>query len=121
MLLNDFFTIDSFQQDETDLTVNISLNPKHAIYKGHFPNQPVVPGVCMMQIVAELTSEALGKEVLIKKANQAKFLIPIIPDKNPDLSVNIKYVEQDGGQFKVTGSIYNAELTFFKFKGVLGA
>ena len=120
MLLNDFFTIDSFQYDDSEVTTNIRLNQEHAIYEGHFPQQAVVPGVCMMQMIAELTSKALDKELLIKKASQAKFLIPIIPDKNPELSVNIKYAEQDGGEFKVTGSIYNTELTFFKFKGVLG-
>lgn len=120
MLLNDFFSIDDLKQSDSTIDSNIKLNINHPIYAGHFPSQPVVPGVCMMQILAELTSEALGKEVLIKTANQVKFLIPVIPNKNPELSINIKYAEQDGGQFKVTGSIYKAELTFFKFKGVLG-
>lgn len=121
MLLNNFFAINDFKDNDNTIDSTIKLDVNHSIYKGHFPSQPVVPGVCMMQIIAELTSEALKKEVLIKKATQAKFLIPIIPDKNPELSVNIKYTEQDGEQFKVTGSIYSAELTFFKFKGVLGA
>jgi 3-hydroxyacyl-[acyl-carrier-protein] dehydratase len=121
MLLNDFFTIDDFKESDNIIDCNIKLNINHPIYAGHFPSQPVVPGVCMMQILAELTSKVLGKKLLIKKANQVKFLVPIIPDKNTALSVNIKYAEQDGDQFKITGSIHNTELTFFKFKGVVGA
>lgn len=119
MLQGNFFRIN--QQDKTEGTVDteISLNVNHPIYKGHFPDQPVVPGVCMMQIIAELTTTAIGKKVAIKKANQAKFLIPIIPQKNPILEVKIKYTIGNEGILNVTGSIHQKMLTFFKFKGIL--
>lgn len=119
MLQGNFFTLN--QQDKTENTIDseVSLNVDHPIYSGHFPHQPVVPGVCMMQMIAELTTTAIGKKVAIKKANQAKFLIPIIPQKNPMLDVKIKYTIGDEGILKVTGSIHRGELTFFKFKGIL--
>lgn len=119
MLQGNFFTINQQNKTENTIDSEISLNTEHPIYKGHFPHQPVVPGVCMMQIIAELTTEAIGTKVAIKKANQAKFLIPIIPQKNPVLTVKIKYVAGDEGMLKVTGSIHKEELTFFKFKGML--
>ncbi len=119
MLLNSFFTIDSIEQNDKDINGSISLNVEHPIYRGHFPSQPVVPGVCMMQIIAELVTAALGKELSIKKAHQAKFLIPIIPNKTPKLAIKINYSELKEGQLKVTGSIYKEALIFFKFKGVL--
>ena len=81
--------------------------------------QAVVPGVCMMQILTELTSAVLNKKLKIKKASQAKFLTPIIPDKFPSLKVNIKYQHTEDEQVKITGSIHAGEVTFFKFKGLL--
>lgn len=117
MLLGDFFSIDQQDNNDNIIDSNISLNINHAIYEGHFPQQPVVPGVCMMQMLAELTSKALDKKVVIKKANQAKFLIPIIPQKHSKLNVKIKYSETEDKSLKISGSIHAEDLTFFKFKG----
>lgn len=119
MLQGDFFT--TTHQDLTENTINsqISLNIEHPIYVGHFPQQPVVPGVCMMQILAELSSTALGKKVYLKNARQAKFLIPIIPQKNPVLEVNIQYTKHEDGSLKISATIQDSTLTFFKFKGTL--
>lgn len=118
MLLNNFFTIT--RQDKSDLSIDsqIKLNAEHPIYKGHFPHQPVLPGVCMIQILAELTGVALGKDVAIKKGSQVKFLVPIIPQKYPDLQVKISYTVAEDGSLNISGSIHAEELTFFKFKGL---
>ncbi|MCH2022406.1 MAG: hypothetical protein MK207_07985 [Saprospiraceae bacterium] len=120
MLLDTFYNIESIECAETSIDSRIILNIKHPVYKGHFPHQAVVPGVCMMQIVAELTSVALKKELALMGANQAKFLIPILPEKHPKLNVKVKYSVELNGNIKITGSIYAEELTFFKLKGVLG-
>ena len=28
----------------------VEIDPTHPIFEGHFPDQPVLPGVCMVQI-----------------------------------------------------------------------
>jgi len=119
MLQGDFFTIKQQEIIEGSIHSQISLNAEHPIYKGHFPQQPVVPGVCMMQILAELSTSALGKKVYVKKANQAKFLIPIVPQKNPVLDVTIKYSNNEDGSLKISASIQDSTVIFFKFKGTL--
>lgn len=119
MLQGDFFTTKQQEVIENTIHSQISLNMEHPIYKGHFPQQPVVPGVCMMQILAELSTSALGKKVYLKKASQAKFLIPIIPQKNPLLDVTIKYTNNEDGSLKISASIQDSTVTFFKFKGIL--
>lgn len=119
MLQGDFFTTNQQEVIENTIDSQISLNVEHPIYKGHFPHQPVVPGVCMMQLLAELTTSALGKKVRLRKANQAKFLIPIIPQKNPLLNVKIKYTDNEDGSLKINASIQDSTTTFFKFKGIL--
>ena len=119
MLQGDFFTTKQQEIIEGSIHSQISLNADHPIYKGHFPHQPVVPGVCMMQLLAELATAALGKKVHLKKAHQAKFLIPIIPQKNPLLDVKIKYTINEDGSLKISASIQDSAVIFFKFKGIL--
>ena len=121
MLVKELYTIQSLKEEEGIIKSQIHLNPTHEIYKGHFPQQAVLPGVCMMQIVAELTKKGLASDAPIKiqKANQAKFLIPIVPDKNPDLFVTIKYSLGELGAIKVNATIADGTQIFFKFKGTL--
>lgn len=119
MLQGDFFTTNQQEIIENTIHSKISLNVEHPIYKGHFPHQPVVPGVCMMQILAELATDALGKKVYLKKSSQAKFLIPIVPQQNPLLDVSIKYTQNEDGSLKISASIQDNSVTFFKFKGIL--
>ena len=46
-LLPNFYKVTHSEHiNETDWVVQVMLNPQHAIYSGHFPQQPVVPGVC---------------------------------------------------------------------------
>lgn len=118
-LLADFYTINDQQQEEDQAVFQLSLNPDHSIYEGHFPQQPVMPGVCMLQLVTELTSLALGQPLQLKTASQAKFLIPIVPQQNPNIQLNTRYAPLEEGLWKVTASIQVEEQVFFKFKGRL--
>lgn len=118
-ILVDFYTIIE-QQQKADIAIfELLLNADHPIYKGHFPNQPVMPGVCMLQLVTELTSKALGQSLQLKKASQAKFLVPIVPQQFPQIKLKTRFVAQEEQQWKITASIEGANQIFFKFKGLL--
>ena len=52
MLINNFYKIKNIEAGEK-YVVNIEMNPAHEIYNGHFPGMPVVPGVCLTQMVKE--------------------------------------------------------------------
>ena len=54
ILLNEFYTILQRTPGPGVVKATISINKKHRILEGHFPGLPVVPGVCMLQIVREL-------------------------------------------------------------------
>lgn len=117
--LADFYTIEEQQKEGEQATFLLALNPDHAIYEGHFPNQPVMPGVCMLQLVTELTSRAVGQPLQLKKAHQAKFLIPIVPQKVPIIQLKTRFIATEEQTWKVTASLQLEEQVFFKFKGLL--
>ncbi|MFN8249181.1 MAG: 3-hydroxyacyl-ACP dehydratase [Ferruginibacter sp.] len=119
MLLNDFFTINGLQVSGTDVTATIIIDPAHKIFEGHFPGQPVVPGVCQMQMLKEIMEMVTEKKLDVVKAYDMKFLAVIDPSKNDQVSVSIKYAEDPSGGLQVTGSLFKDELQHFKFKGLL--
>lgn len=48
-----FSDIDNYLSAEDRFTFRVRLDAAHPIYAGHFPGNPVLPGVCTLQIVRE--------------------------------------------------------------------
>jgi len=117
MLLNDFFTITNKESSATEIWAELVINADHKIFEGHFPNQPVVPGVCMMQIVKEILEHVIGKATQLAEAVDMKFLAIIDPQQNNLIQASIKYLADESGGIQVTASLFKDELVHFKFKG----
>lgn len=106
-LIPNFYKItDSERINETDWIVQVVLNAQHAIYKGHFPQSPVVPGVCMLQIIKECTEKTLQRFLQYKQIASCKFLSVVNPNETPDLkfSLTIKNIATDVLLVQVEGT-----------------
>ena len=114
MLLNDLYTIQSLIESENKILALVELRPDHAIFKGHFPGQPVLPGVCMMEMIAEITGKYLKQSFRITGAPMIKFLHMIDPGKNPLIHLEIKYQSAISGTV-TSGKIFFGSETFMKF------
>lgn len=95
-ILTDFYRLESSEKTENgSFIAQISLNKNHDIFKGHFPGNPVTPGVCMMQIVKELSEEFTGKKLFLKSASNVKFMAIINPFETPDLKLQLDIAESE--------------------------
>ncbi|MCJ8154451.1 3-hydroxyacyl-ACP dehydratase [Chryseobacterium sp. SSA4.19] len=95
-ILTDFYTLQAYEQIENgSFTAQILLNKDHDIFKGHFPGNPVTPGVCMMQIVKELTEEFTGKKLFLISASNVKFMAIINPYETPELKLQLDINEDE--------------------------
>lgn len=117
MLLNDFFTIRDTESSATEIWAELLINSNHKIFEGHFPNQPVVPGVCMMQMIKEILELIIGKETNLLQAADMKFLAVINPQENNLIHASIKYATDEAGVINIVASLFKDELVHFKFKG----
>jgi 3-hydroxyacyl-[acyl-carrier-protein] dehydratase len=115
MLIRDFYHIESQDHDQGEITALIRLNADHAIYNGHFPGLPVVPGVVQLQIIKELVEGALQEKLLLTNMSSAKYLQMIIPSKNSRLACSISYKHVEG-LFKITAAMKEKDLVFTKIK-----
>jgi 3-hydroxyacyl-[acyl-carrier-protein] dehydratase len=116
MLLNDFFRISNTESSATEIWAELFINADHQIFEGHFPNQPVVPGVCMMQMIKEIVEHIIGKHTNLVEAADMKFLAVIDPGKNNLVQATIKYTIVGNGSLNIEASIYKDELVHFKCK-----
>jgi len=97
MLLKDFYAVNSLETEENKTTAKITINKDHKVFKGHFPDNPVTPGVCMMQIIKELTEGIVDKKLFMKSSSNVKFMAIINPDKTPDLVLTLDISETEDG------------------------
>ena len=97
-MLEGFYTIQKLEKQDTNTYhCQILLNAKHQIFEGHFPNNPITPGVCMMQIIKDITEEILGEKLFMSKTYNVKFTALINPEVTPllDLSIDINQSDEN--------------------------
>ena len=120
MLVNNFYKIiksDYLKDNPGSFKVTIELNDKHKIFKGHFPGNPIVPGVCMIQIVKEILSKLLKKNLFLSEGSNIKFISVIKPEINKILNIDYN-IKQENDIFRVRALISFEKRIFFKFKGI---
>ena len=120
-LLNDFFKILTFEKAGNKITVVIELNAAHEIFKGHFPGNPVVPGVCMVQVLKEILSHIYNKDFTMQEASQLKFLAILNPVEVQTLNVELTIIKEENETKVISGTFQKAELVFLKYKATFSS
>ena len=101
MQLKDFYIVNNLAIADNKVLANITLNKNHDVFKGHFPGNPVTPGVCMMQIITELTEQVVSEKLYMQSSSNIKFSAIINPEVNSDLVLQIDITKTTNG-YKVT-------------------
>lgn len=114
-MFTDFYTIETVGEKGGEYTCKIRLNPGHAVYKGHFPGMPVVPGVCMLRVIKECVSMALNVRVRYGVIGNCKFLSVVNPMEREWLTLVFSLKNQDSLQAVVSAD----EVVALKLKAAL--
>lgn len=116
-LLINFYTVkESNTLEEGKATWIIEINPKHEIFEGHFPGNPITPGVSMIQIIKEISQNLLGKQLFLESADNVKFMAIINPEETPVVKLDFTIdAKEDKWKVKTTASF--GETVALKFSG----
>ena len=85
-------------------------------FKGHFPANPIVPGVIIVEAMAQTAGivvsyklkEFKDKSVLFMSVNKAKFRKPIFPDEI--VSFEVKFINSVRDVYKFEGTCYKEDV-----------
>jgi 3-hydroxyacyl-[acyl-carrier-protein] dehydratase len=117
MLIKNLYTVKDVVTDNGQTIVQISIDKDHRIFKGHFPGNPVMPGVCMIQIIKELTEEVVGKKLFLAVSSNIKFMAIINPDTDPDLTLVLD-ISQAENEVKIKNTTSFGETLALKLNAV---
>ena len=95
----------------------IELNPAHEIFHGHFPENPILPGVCMVQILKEILINYSKSNLILRKAGSIKYLSFIDPQVNSIIHFDIEINKIENGDVSCNAVLNSGSVIFCRFKG----
>ena len=90
----------------------IRFDASHPIFAGHFPEHPIVPGACLVQIAEELVSTTESYPVRFANIRNLRFNQPITPGQ--EVTITIRQTEDKSFSFQF--SVNDTICAFFAAK-----
>ena len=92
-----------------------SFNNSEYFFKGHFPDMPIVPGVILIEALAQTAGiivshsfeSTKNKSVLFMSVSKAKFRKPVLP--NDEISFHVNCLNKVKSVYKFNGEAFNSE------------
>ncbi len=84
---------------------NVTIN--EPFFQGHFPGQPIMPGVLIIEAMAQVAgvlaycSGVEGKSVYFMSIDKAKFRRPVVP--GDQIRMEVKLIHRRGNVWKFSG------------------
>jgi 3-hydroxyacyl-[acyl-carrier-protein] dehydratase len=106
--------LDIKEIQEASVIAHYRTRKEHAIFKGHFPDYPILPGVVQVEMMAQATSfivllvhedpTKMKMDVALLGVNEARFRKPIFPEM--DLKLITKTLKVRGPIITSSAQIY---------------
>ena len=93
---------------------HIHLNPESLIYKAHFPEQPITPGVCITQIAVELAEIIVGHSLQMIGIKNVKFLSIMTPDTQTEVTYTITIKSLDAKETRIQAMAQSDDVVYAK-------
>lgn len=118
MLLPDYYTILSRTTKENLEVFEVALLPDCKVYRGHFPEKAVSPGVCNIELLKECAEQVAGKELLLQEIKSCRLTTLVTPQTHPFVEARIA-LSKDGEQYMLNASLGKGEDSYLTLKGTL--
>jgi len=107
--------LDIKEIQDAQVVAHYRTKKEHAIFKGHFPDYPILPGVVQVEMMAQATSfivflihknpMEMKMDVALLGINDARFRKPILPEM--DLKIVTKTIKLRGPMLTSECKIYH--------------
>ena len=126
----------------------VALNADCEVYQGHFPGEPVCPGVCNIQMIKECTEMLLqggavswlhqeredktavrpgdrtslcseAPSILLSHIRQCRLTTLVTPQQHPEVEVRVAILSRSEDTITFRGTIGKGEEVYMELKGEL--
>ena len=116
MFLKDkFYKVTKEDVSGTSATYTLAILPDCSVYDGHFPGNPVCPGVCNMQTILECAMMLTGKDLHYNTIKQCRLTAIATPEVCPEVTVSVSVDES----YTILAEIKDSKQTYMTLKGTV--
>jgi len=82
--------------DNGGFKLSFSILKASEIFKGHFPQQPILPGVIMIELTMRAAESAIGNKLRLVSAGNFKFLKMVDPNliETAEMQLTVSVIER---------------------------
>lgn len=127
-MIQDFYTIQGIDVADKRTIVHVLLNPDCQVYEGHFPGEPVAPGVCNINMIRECAEKALeasadqSVRLMLSYIQQCRLTTLVTPLSHKQMEVVIDWLSlptPENPIYKIAASIGHGEDIYLTLKAEL--
>ncbi|MEG1555634.1 MAG: hypothetical protein RR356_02790 [Bacteroidales bacterium] len=110
------YDIENMEKREDELLFSVKLMAEHPIFKGHFPDHPILPGIISIYMVKDCFSQYHHVDYTFFHIIQCKFIKIIDPTLHSKLNISVKNALSNDNKIELSGKIFNKIETFVTLK-----
>ena len=118
MLIENYYKVNDIIAGTGKTLFMVSLNSDCNVYKGHFPENPISPGVCNIQMIKECAELIVGKHLFMHNLQHCRLTTLITPLVYPQVEVTI-LMEKREDVYKLKATIGKNEEIYLELKAEL--
>jgi len=103
--------------DGSGIVAEIELDSRHPVFIGHFPENPILPGVCTVQIIKEILEQSIHKSLRMTKAGNIKYLGFVNPVVMPFLKFQLQIKSTETASISCSAIVSAQGASVCSFKG----
>lgn len=115
----DLYKIAIKEQSQEQAVLGVLLNAEHPIFAGHFPNHPILPGVCMVQLVSDALQCVFNRTFRLHSASNIKFTAPVNPEGDTFIDLLLRWhTAEDSALLKIDAQALHQKNVCLKLKAL---
>lgn len=111
MLRDRLYTLTPIDGNGSEARFVARIDASHPIFEGHFPAQPILPGVCTLAMLRDAVARMEGRPVRFDRIRDCKFTAPVDPRTTDSLELHIAVSEGE-----VRAAVSDGERAVLKLK-----
>ncbi|MBQ7448986.1 MAG: hypothetical protein IJS73_04170 [Paludibacteraceae bacterium] len=115
-LVKNYYTISSSNITAQTGVFDIRLLKEAEVYKGHFPDEPISPGVCNVQMMRECAEQVVGHKLPISTLSKCRFVKLISPTLYPEIQIVIDIISTTETEVKWAAKICSKDTVLQEMK-----
>lgn len=119
LLDNQFYKVLKEESDGQQGTYTVAILPDCNVYDGHFPGNPVCPGVCNIETIKECAIRLTGKELRIKTIKQCRLTAIASPAVCPEVTIAITAIPTNESTYTIQATVKDTQQTYMEYKGTM--